>query len=77
MSQFAATPPATPAGQGGWMHTAKVVLMSFVGLRKSNEHELDAQKINPLHLVVVGIACAVIFVVGLMFFAQWVVATAK
>ena len=59
------------------MHTAKVVLMSFVGLRKSNEHELDAQKINPLHLVVVGIACAATFVVGLMFFAQWMVATAK
>ena len=59
------------------MHTAKVVLMSFVGLRKSNEHEADAQKINPLHLMVVGIVCAVLLVVGLMFFAQWVVATAK
>ncbi len=61
--------------QGGWLHTVKVVLMSFIGLRKSNQHEEDAEKINPLHLVVVGIGGALLLVIGLMLLAQWVVAS--
>lgn len=63
--------------KGGWLHTIKVVLMSFVGLRKSNDHEKDGEKINPLYLVVVGFGGALLLVVGLMLLAQWVVATSK
>ncbi len=63
-----------PRAKSGWFHTIKVVLMSFVGLRRSNDHEADGEKINPLHLIVVGIGAALFLVVGLMFFARWVVA---
>jgi amino acid transporter len=53
--------------------TLIAVLWSFFGVRKSSEYEEDIKKLNPLHLIVVGIGACFLFVVGLMFFVQWVV----
>lgn len=64
-----------PQAKTGWLHTIKVVLMSFAGLRKSSDHESDGEKINPLHLIVVGIGAVLLLVAGLMLFARWVVAS--
>jgi hypothetical protein len=63
--------------KGDWFRTLKSVAWSFVGLRNGQEIEADAQKINPIHLVVVGVGIAAAFVVGLIFFVRWAVIVAK
>lgn len=60
-----------------WFRTVKTVAWSFVGLRNGKEFDAETQKINPVHLLVVGIAGAGLFVAGLIFFVRWVVAAAK
>ncbi len=61
----------------GWFRTIKTVAWSFIGLRNGKEFDADTQKINPVHLVVVGIAGAGLFVAGLIFFVRWAVLAAK
>ena len=60
-----------------WLRTIKTVAWSFVGLRNGKEFHEDMQKINPVHLMVVGIAGAGLLVAGLIFFVRWVVVAAK
>jgi hypothetical protein len=49
------------------------VLWSFIGIRKNSEGQEDMAKLNPFHVVVVGICLAVIFVLGLIALVNWVV----
>lgn len=53
--------------------TVKAVLWSFVGLRARGESEKDGEQLNPLHLVIVALVGAGVFVGGLIFLATWVV----
>jgi hypothetical protein len=52
----------------------RVVGWSFFGIRKGSESQQDTARVNPFHIIVVGIAGAVIFVVGLIVLVNWVVA---
>ena len=52
----------------------QAVLWSFIGIRKNSEGQEDMAKLNPFHVLVVGIAMALIFVVGLIALVNWVVA---
>lgn len=54
--------------------TVRAVLWSFIGLRQKNEGQQDIEKLNPFHVIGVGIAAAFLFVVGLMALVNWVVA---
>ncbi|WP_137894606.1 DUF2970 domain-containing protein [Ramlibacter sp. 2FC] len=54
--------------------TARAVAWSFVGLRKNSEYQKDLAQLNPFHIIAVGIAAAVIFVLGLVALVNWVVA---
>ena len=58
---------------GSLGRTVKAVLWSFVGLRKSTDYQEDIAKLNPIHIIMVGIAGCFVFVVGLMFLVHWVV----
>lgn len=60
-----------------WLRTIKTVAWSFVGLRNGKEFDTETQKINPVHLVVVGIAGAGVLVASLIFFVRWAVVAAK
>jgi Protein of unknown function (DUF2970) len=60
-----------------WFRTVKTVAWSFVGLRSGKEFDVETQKINPVHLMVVGLAGAGLLVVALIFFVQWAVVAAK
>jgi amino acid transporter len=51
----------------------QAVLWSFIGIRKNSEGQEDMAKLNPFHVVVVGICLAVIFVLGLIALVNWVV----
>ncbi|MDQ6684760.1 MAG: DUF2970 domain-containing protein [Pseudomonadota bacterium] len=53
--------------------TLRAVAGSFIGVRKSRDLERDVRELNPLHVVVAGIATALIFVFGLVFLVDWVI----
>ncbi len=52
----------------------KTVAWSFIGIRKHSEYQNDLAQVNPLHVMLVAIAGVLMFVVGLIFFVNWVVA---
>ena len=62
----------TPKQKSSLLRTVKAVAWSFIGLRKGSEFEQDI-KMNPLHIVAVGIAGAVVLVLALVAVVHWVV----
>jgi polyferredoxin len=54
--------------------TVVAVLWSFIGLRKNSEFEKDVLRITPLHILVVGVVAAFIFVIALIVLVNVVVA---
>jgi len=52
--------------------TVKAVLWGFLGLRQRAEYEKDIQRLNPLHLMAVGIVMAFVFVGALIALVNWV-----
>jgi len=59
--------------QGSLIRTVQAVLWSFVGVRKNAEYQKDIEKLNPFHILGVGIAAALLFVLGLVALVNWVV----
>jgi hypothetical protein len=59
-----------PASVG---QTFRAVAWSFFGVRRSAGHAQDAQKLNPVHVVLAGIVSAALFVLALVFLVRWVV----
>jgi hypothetical protein len=59
-----------------FFQTLKAVLWALFGVRKSSGYQEDIAKLNPVHLVIAGLLAGVIFVVGLVLIAKWVVAGA-
>ncbi len=53
--------------------TFKAVAWAFLGIRGRGAHEADIANLNPIHLIVVGIFCAAIFVISLLFIVRWAV----
>jgi hypothetical protein len=63
-----------PVETGSFWHSVKMVGWSFFGIRKGSESQADMARVNPFHIIAVGIAVAVIFVIGLIVLVNWVVA---
>ena len=61
-------------GEMSIFRTVQAVLWSFIGIRKNSEGQEDMAKLNPFQVLVVGICLALIFVLGLIAFVNWVVA---
>lgn len=59
--------------KGSWLGTVKAVLWGFLGVRRNADYQEDIAKLNPLHLVLVGLLMAVLFVISLIFVVRWVV----
>ena len=51
----------------------KAVAWSFVGLRKGAGYQDDAQKLNPVHVIIAGVLGALLFVLSIVLLVQWVV----
>jgi len=66
-------PASSPAAASLW-RTVKAVAWSFLGIRKKSESQEDMARINPFHVIAVGIAGAMILVLGLIALVNWVVA---
>jgi hypothetical protein len=60
--------------KGSLLGTVKAVLWGFLGVRRNTDYQDDIAKLNPLHLVVVGLVIALLFVFILIFVVKWVVA---
>ena len=59
--------------KGSLSGTVKAVLWGFLGVRRNADYQDDVAKLNPLHLVFVGLAMALVFVFSLIFLVKWVV----
>ena len=66
--------PSTPHSKGSFWRTVKTVAWSFIGIRKGSEFKEDLAKVNPFHVIAVGIGGAVLFVIALIVLVNWVVA---
>ncbi len=56
------------------LRSVKLVAWSFLGVRSKQGYQDDLSKVNPLHVVFIGIAGTFLMVVGLIFLVNWVVA---
>jgi hypothetical protein len=61
---------------GSLVAHGQAVAWSLIGIRKNSEYQQDLAKVNPFHIIVVGIGGAVLFVVGLIVLVNWVVLAA-
>lgn len=61
------------ARKGSFARTLRAVGWSFFGVRKSAEHAEDVARLNPLHVIVAGVACALVFILLLVLLVRWVV----
>lgn len=68
------TTPEVPH-KGSLWRTARAVGWSFFGVRKNSAFEDDVSKLNPLHIIAVGLIAVMLFVGGLILLVRWVVAS--
>jgi hypothetical protein len=55
------------------LQTARAVAWSFFGVRKKSGYEDDAAQLNPVHVILMGIAGAALFVAVLLVIIKHVV----
>ncbi len=69
------TTPTTPVHQrkGSFIDTVKAVAWGFLGVRRNADYQKDIAKLNPLHLMAVGVGMAILFVLVLIAVVNWVV----
>lgn len=53
--------------------TARAVLWSFFGVRRKSDYQKDAEELNPVYVVIIGILAAALFVTVLLVIVNWVV----
>jgi len=63
--------PAMP--RASFLGTIKAVLWAFFGVRKRGEYEKDVAQLNPVHVILTGLFCAVVLVVLLVVLVNFVV----
>jgi len=58
---------------GTFAQTMRAVAWSFIGIRRRAGQERDAQRLNPVHVVLGGLAGVALFVTVLVLLVRWVV----
>jgi hypothetical protein len=61
--------------KASFLQTMRAVAWSFFGIRKGSEYRKDVSELNPVHVVIAGIAAAGVFVVALVVLVNWVIAS--
>lgn len=59
--------------KGSLLRTVRAMAWALIGLRKGSEYKQDLEKINPLHIIVVGLTAIFLLVVGLIGLVNWIV----
>ena len=67
----AASPSAVR--KGSLLRTVRAVAWSLIGLRKGSEYQKDVEKLNPLHIIVIGLLALFLLVIGLIVLVNWIV----
>lgn len=57
---------------GSLAGTVKAVLWGFLGVRRRSDFQDDIARLNPLHLMAVGVVMAFLFVLGLILLVNWI-----
>ena len=65
------SPTARKANFG---QTFRAVAWSFLGIRRSADHEQDVKKLNPIHVVIAAVLGVAVFVVFLVVVVHFVIA---
>jgi hypothetical protein len=65
--------PSVTRRRASFGQTARAVLWSFFGVRRRADHEADLAQLNPVHVIVMGIVAAALFVVVLLLVVRAVV----
>ncbi|MBL7087899.1 DUF2970 domain-containing protein [Acidovorax sp.] len=55
------------------LRTVRAVAWSLIGLRKGSEYQQDVEKLNPIHIIVVGLFAVFLLVIGLIGLVNWIV----
>ncbi|MDO8888575.1 MAG: DUF2970 domain-containing protein [Hydrogenophaga sp.] len=58
--------------KGSFAGTVKAVLWGFLGVRRNADYQNDIARLNPLHLMAVGVGMAFLFVLALILLVNWV-----
>ena len=59
--------------KGSLLRTVRAVAWSLIGLRKGSEYQQDVEKLNPIHIIVVGLIAVFLLVLGLIGLVNWIV----
>lgn len=76
MSKPLQQPPVAPSPaqrKGSLLRTIRAVAWSLIGLRKGSEYEKDVEKLNPLHIIVVGLIAVFLLVISLIALVNFIV----
>ena len=57
----------------GMLSTLRTVLAAMLGVRRKADHVRESEPLNPVHVVVAGVAMAVLFVLTLIAIIRFVV----
>ena len=68
--------PSRPPKRASFLQVVGAVFWSFFGVRKKKAMSEDIGSINPLHVVIVGVALAAIFVLTLITLVHFIVRSA-
>ena len=66
-------PEAPHRRKASLAQTASAVFWSFFGVRKRAHYEADSAQLNPVHVIIMGVIGAAIFVAVLVLIVRWVV----
>jgi len=67
------TSDRTGKRDASFLTTLRAVLWSFFGVRRRSEYEKDAARLNPVHVIIVGVLAAALFVMTLLLIVRAVV----
>lgn len=59
-----------------FLRSLVAVLWSFVGIRKSSDHQNDLNSVRPEHAIIAGLIAAAVFVVSLILIVHFVISSA-
>ena len=70
MTDRRSAPEAAPAS---FLRSVKLVAWSFLGIRSKSGFQQDLAKVNPVHVVFVGLVSVLLLVAALIGLVNWVV----
>lgn len=59
--------------RGSLAQTARAVFWSFFGVRRRSDYERDADSLNPIHVIIMGVIGAAVFVLLLLLIVRLIV----